>query len=164
MKKQILFILIVLFVLPVCGQRSLNRVIEKHNDGSVPYISVEDLNKLSDVILFDTREKREFDVSHIKNAVFVGYETFDINAVIRHHPEKNKTIVVYCSIGIRSEDIGKKLLSAGYTNVFNLYGGLFNWFEQDLPLYENSNEQTNRIHGFTPYWGKWLNKGQKIYD
>jgi len=32
---------------------------------------------------------------------------------------------VYCSLGIRSEVIAKKLKKAGYTNVFNLYGGIF---------------------------------------
>ena len=36
-------------------------------------------------------------------------------------------IIVYCSIGVRSEDIGEKLKELGYTKILNLYGGIFDW-------------------------------------
>ena len=34
-------------------------------------------------------------------------------------------IVVYCSVGIRSQRVGQQLLEAGYTQVWNLRGGIF---------------------------------------
>ena len=41
--------------------------------------------------------------------------------------DKNKPIVVYCTTGFRSEEAYKKLKKIGYTNVYNLYGGLDNY-------------------------------------
>ena len=57
------------------------------------------------VTFFDAREPREYDVSHIENALLVGYNHFDINTV-KNIP-KDKKIIVYCSMGYRSEKITK---------------------------------------------------------
>ena len=51
---------------------------------------------------------------------------------------KSDTIVLYCSIGYRSEKIGEKLVEMGYGHVFNLYGGIFEWVNRDLPVYNAS--------------------------
>jgi rhodanese-related sulfurtransferase len=77
----------------------------------------------SSTVLIDSREKREFEVSHIDNAVWVGYDTFKMKR-IKHIP-KDQKIVVYCSVGYRSEKIAEKLIKKGYTKVSNLYGGVF---------------------------------------
>ncbi len=49
-------------------------------------------------------------------------------------------VVVYCSVGYRSEKIAEKLKAAGYKNVFNLYGGIFEWENQNLPVYDSNGE------------------------
>jgi rhodanese-related sulfurtransferase len=36
-------------------------------------------------------------------------------------------VIVYCSVGYRSEKIGEKLQKLGFQNVHNLYGGIFQW-------------------------------------
>ena len=81
----------------------------------------------TNAFILDAREKEEYSTSHLKNAIFVGHTTFELDSVLTKIPNKNSEIVVYCSIGIRSETIASKLKKAGYSNVFNLYGGIFEW-------------------------------------
>ena len=76
---------------------------------------------------------------------------------------KSDTIVVYCSIGYRSERIGEKLLAAGYKNVFNLYGGIFDWKNNDRVVVDSKNEPTEKVHSYNKTWGLFLDKGEKVY-
>ena len=128
----------------------------------VPLISVEDLIKLNkkEVYILDTREEEEFNVSHLKNARNVGYFWFDMRKI--YDIPISATIVLYCSVGMRSEKIGKKLLEAGYKNVYNLYGSLFEWVNQGKPVYKNNDVQTSEIHTYTESWSRWLSRGTKV--
>ena len=47
--------------------------------------------------------------------------------------QPDKTIILYCASGKRSESAGKKLLELGYREVFNL-GGLKDWEAAGLPV------------------------------
>lgn len=129
-----------------------------------PTISCTDASKKvdnTDVVFLDTREQKEFNISHIKGAKCVGYDKFSMTSV-KSIP-KNAEIIVYCSIGARSQTIGEKLKAAGYTNVKNLYGGFFQWNNSGLPKVNSSGKATSKIHGFSKDWGKWLTKGTIVY-
>ena len=119
------------------------------------------LTTTSNVYFLDTREQKEFDVSHIKGAQCVGYDNFKMSS-IRSIP-KDATIIVYCSIGARSQTIGEKLVKAGYKNVSNLYGGFFQWSNSGLPKYTSDDKMTQKIHGYSKEWGKWITKGVVVY-
>jgi len=128
-------------------------------------MSVEELkmNRLNDsVIILDAREKVEFDVSHLPESIFVGYSNFSEDQFSQKFKDKSASIVVYCSIGIRSESIAEKLQKAGYTNVSNLYGGIFEWKNTGFKVFSNGKE-TNKVHTFSKNWAKYLEKGEKIY-
>ena len=112
-------------------------------------------------VYLDTREKAEYNVSHIKGATWVGYDHQDLSNL---SISKSTKIITYCSVGYRSEKTAQKLNSLGYTNVSNLYGGLFEWVNQDLPIYDSANNKTEKIHAYNYSWGKWLNKGVKVYN
>ena len=71
---------------------------------------------------------------------------------------------MYCSLGIRSEDIAEKIQAAGFSNVFNLYGGIFEWKNQDNTIVTEENTPTQKVHTFNKEWSKWLHKGIKIYE
>jgi len=71
---------------------------------------------------------------------------------------------VYCSLGVRSEDIAEQLRDSGYTNVYNLYGGIFEWKNKNFNIYNTNNELTENIHAFSKQWSKWLTKGEKTYE
>lgn len=160
------FLIVFLVTINCFSQKNLKQLLKKHNTEKIPYISVDSLQKItSRVILLDAREQKEFKVSHLKNAICVGYDNFKINKTIQNLPsDKNTKIVVYCSLGIRSEDVADKLKKAGYTNIYNLYGGIFEWKNKDNTVVNSKNNVTNKIHTFNKEWSKWLLKGEKIYE
>ncbi|WP_194974101.1 rhodanese-like domain-containing protein [Aquiflexum lacus] len=135
-------------------------LLKGYYDKDFPVVYPDQEKILESAILLDTREKEEFEVSQLKGATWVGYETFSMES-LKDIP-KDETIVVYCSIGARSQDIGKKLKSAGYQEVYNLYGGIFHWVNEDNPVYNNE-EETEEVHAFSRIWGIWLEKGKKVY-
>ena len=117
-----------------------------------------------EVILLDTRETEEFTVSKIEGAIQVGYNEFSSEKVLEQIQPTDDLIVVYCSLGIRSEEIGEKLKKAGFTNVRNLYGGIFEWKNNEYPVVDSGGNTTEKVHPFSKAWGKWLLKGEKAYE
>lgn len=132
-------------------EKKLNTILSY----SVPLISVDDLQKYKDrYIILDTRESKEYQTSHIRNALFTGYDEPDF-AVLKDLP-KGQPIVVYCSVGYRSEKIGAQLKKMGFTEVYNLYGSLFEWANKGYPLVSENDTQTDTIHTFNKRWSKWV--------
>jgi len=146
------------------AQETLAELLKTYNSDSIPYISVTELDKIQkNIVLLDAREKNEFLVSHIDNAKFVGYNRFKTKNFKKLNLQKSDTIVVYCSLGVRSEDIAQKIKKIGYPNVYNLYGGIFEWKNNDLPVVDTNQQPTENVHAFSKEWGKWLLKGKKVY-
>lgn len=126
---------------------------------SVPLIGVSELKDIQrEVYIFDTREWDEYQVSHIKGASYLGYDNFDKNR-LKNVP-KDATIVLYCSVGYRSEKIGNKLKQLGYYKVFNLYGSIFEWVNQGNPIVDMNGNATNRLHTYNKAWSKWVEPGK----
>ena len=113
------------------------------------------------IVLLDTRGKVEYDVSHIQGAKFIEYESYSSND-FKHIP-KNARIIVYCSVGYRSERVGEKLLELGYKNVHNIYGGIFEWKNAGFEVVNKFNQPTDSVHTYNKSWAKWLVKGIKVY-
>jgi len=166
MRIVIALLLICCIYTPIISQNSIESVLKKYNKNSVPYISVKELSSSTQsYTLLDTREKEEYDVSKLKNATFAGYTKFNLDTIKNNYPDKNTPIVVYCSIGVRSEKIGEKLLKAGYTHVKNLYGGIFEWKAKGNTVFDSQNKETEKVHAYSKYWGKLLtNDAEKIYS
>lgn len=127
---------------------------------SVPEISVDEASRRDSVVYLDARSLEEFAVSRIPGAYWVGFDDFSldrVSAVPRHHP-----VVVYCSVGYRSEKITEDLRAAGFREVSNLYGGIFEWVNQGLPV-EDRLGPTMKVHAYNRAWGRWLLRGDKVY-
>ncbi len=164
MRKIIVVLLLILLPFLATSQDSLDELLDQYNNESIPYISVTELSTIeSEVILLDAREVNEYNTSHLKNAIHVGYDHFDIDTVYKQNIDKKSKIIVYCSLGIRSEDVSEILKEAGYNNIYNLYGGIFEWKNKDHKVVDSDENETDKIHAFSKQWGKWLHKGKKIY-
>ncbi len=130
---------------------------------SVPEISINKAQQQVENTLFlDARELKEYQVSHIPNAKHVGYDSFNLNKV--SEVSKEQPIIVYCSVGYRSEKIAKKLLDIGYTNVSNMYGGIFEWVNNNHTIVKQTHK-TDSIHSYNKIWGKWITNKEivKVY-
>ena len=88
-------------------------------------ITIQELkNKVSQgAILIDVRSNQEYREGHLQGAVNIP--DFEVqNKIQREVPKKNQLIVLYCQYGGRSRSTMGILKKLGYTNVYNLYGGL----------------------------------------
>ncbi len=147
-------------VIGVAQETTFDTMLYNTLEKTVPFISIHQLkNNYSTYTILDTREMKEYEISHLKNSIHVGFDNFNSNKAF----PKNKPIVVYCSIGYRSEKIGELLIQKGYT-VFNLYGGIFNWINTNNTVVNTSNLITKNIHPYNKKWSKWLTTGIKTYD
>jgi len=165
MKLTNLFILLFFIAINVSAQKTLDDLLQQYNTHSISYTSVEELKMLQtneEILILDAREKQEYDVSHIPGSKYVGFNNFDIEKISKEIINKNTQIVIYCSLGIRSEKIGEKLEKEGYTNVKNLYGGIFEWKNKGYIVVDNTGKETEDIHTFSPAWSKWLTNGNKV--
>lgn len=123
---------------------------------SVPTMEVSELHKIQEeVYIFDTRKRPEYLVSHLPNARFLNYPTIDTSVLQGVLP--TDTIVLYCSVGYRSERIGEVLREKGFLHVYNLYGSIFEWANQGYPIVDQHGLPTRRIHTFNRRWSKWVN-------
>jgi len=127
---------------------------------SVPHITVDELKEMDGVCLLDARELEEYEVSHIEGAQYIGYN--DFNKKTLENIPKEQTVVIYCSVGYRSEKISEKLQRMGYTNVYNLYGSIFEWVNQGNAVVDK-NGTTTLVHTYNKRWSKWLKNGQAVY-
>ncbi len=133
-------------------------------DFSVDTIKARELNRLmqeDSIVILDAREPEEYSISHIKGAINIGYDNFSLDSV--KGISKDSKIVIYCSVGYRSEKTGEKLNADGFKDVSNLYGGIFEWINQELPVYDISENETEDAHAYSKEWGKWLIRGLKKY-
>lgn len=130
---------------------------------TVPEMNVTTLkDNLETYVLLDAREEEEFSVSHIPNAKYIGYDYFTSDSLAKI--DKSQPIVVYCSVGYRSEKISEKLQKLGYKEVYNLYGGIFEWVNQGNAVVSGElGETTEQVHAYDRVWGTWLKKGEKVY-
>ncbi len=113
------------------------------------------------VILLDTRTLTEYQVSHLPGARFVDFGTFE-KADFKDVP-RDRPVVVYCSVGYRSERVGERLRTLGFRDVRNLYGGIFQWVNEGHAVY-NAQGRTKDVHPYSVLWSPWLKKGRKVYE
>lgn len=167
MKHKILYLLLSLIGISGYSQKSLDQTLKKHNKNKILYISATELRMFQEqgnTVILDSREQKEFNVSHISSAAFVGYDHFSIKEISEIVKSKDTPIVVYCTLGIRSEVIADKLIKAGYSNVKNLYGGICEWKNKNYTVVDPSGNETENVHTFSKEWKKWLKNGTAVYE
>ncbi len=165
MKRILLISLLILWKVSLYGQETLEEVLNKYNHKKVPYIAVTELQNLqqkNNIVILDSRDLIEFKVSHIEGAILVGYDHFKLSS-LPDSIDKNSPIVVYCTLGVRSEVIANQLIENGYTDVKNLYGGICEWKNKDYVVIDSIQRMTENIHVYSKKWEKWLTKGNPIF-
>ncbi len=153
-------------MVPGFAQTDFDKMLDSMYKKSVPLIAPEALQELlagqEKMVVLDIRSEKEFVVSHIKGAELIDYDSFSKKKV--KHLDKNTKVIVYCSVGYRSERIGEKLQAMGFSDVNNLYGGIFQWKNEDFEVVDPKGINTDYVHTYNEKWSKWLKNGIKVYE
>src|SRR6185503_16675214 len=82
-----------------------------------------------DVVILDVRSNYEHNLGKFKNAVTLDIENFrDFPAKINELAKyKDKKILTYCTGGIKCEKASALLLHEGFTDVYQLHGGIIKY-------------------------------------
>jgi len=84
-----------------------------------------------DFVIIDARNGYESSIGKFKNAVTPPLETFRDwkNFADEIEEYKDKTVVTYCTGGIRCEKASAYLVERGFKNVYQLEGGIWNYIQ-----------------------------------
>jgi rhodanese-related sulfurtransferase len=104
-------------------------------------------------VLLDVRTPEEWDVSRLPGARRVEPKA-DAGSAAAGLP-KDTPIVTYCAVGYRSGEMADRLRAAGFTNVRNLEGSIFQWANEHRPLTRDK-EHVTQVHPYNSFWGRLL--------
>ena len=105
-------------------------------------------------VLLDVRTSDEWNVSHLSGARQVEPDASAENSTTGL--AKETPIVTYCAVGYRSGEMAERLRAAGFTNVRNLEGSIFQWANEHRPLVHRDQPVT-QVHPYSNFWGRLLN-------
>lgn len=91
------------------------------------------LLQTSNALLLDVRTPDEFGQGHLKGALNVDIR----DAVFKQriaNLDKTKPVFVYCLAGSRSAEAVKALQQQGFTEIYDLKGGILKWGAAEKPL------------------------------
>jgi rhodanese-related sulfurtransferase len=101
--------------------------------GSVDALAATDLINHREALVVDVRPAADFAKGHIINAVNMPMNGFQ-KQIPTLHKHKDKPIVVSCRSGSQSSMACRQLRKEGFTEVYNLRGGILAWQSANLPL------------------------------
>ena len=139
--KQI-FAACLLIALAGCGRQNVARVVPSKQEAPASEnapaktqraqyrrISAREAKAMLDAnsgaILLDVRTEAEFRAQRIPGSILLPVNEVEAKAAAML-PDKNALILVYCRSGNRSRAAATKLISLGYTNVYD-FGGIIEW-------------------------------------
>jgi len=142
MNKKLGFFLVIIFF--VLYSASVVHAVDKTPEqvvreakASVSEVSIDEVKKMidnrEDIILLDVRDSEEYETGHIPGAINIsrGSLDFKVHLIV---PDKNKRIIVYCGLDLRSPLATKSMNDLGYKKAVNMIGGLKAWKEAGYPV------------------------------
>lgn len=118
---------------PVPENLTLTALRDDYDAGAcaTPLLQLLDVQELQqwleegrDFQLLDVREKDEWDICHIEGALHIPMRRVEASF---SSLSRQKPLAVICHHGMRSRAIAELLLQNGFTNVFNVTGGIHAW-------------------------------------
>jgi len=92
--------------------------------------------ELDDVQLVDVRTPEEYKEGFIENSQNIDYQSPTFEDDIKKL-DKSKPVILYCKSGNRSAKCAKKLIEAGFEQVYELEGGITEWKYKGLDVIVN---------------------------
>ena len=155
---------LIVFACALLGLRSVDWFLLKkslrHKFTKIEWISTSELadwladKRRSAPVLLDVRTPEEWNVSHLPGARRV--EPNASAESVGGGLSKETPIVTYCAVGYRSGEMAERLRAAGFANVRNLEGSIFQWANEHRPLVHDD-ERVSTVHPYNTFWGRLLN-------
>uniref|UniRef100_A0A7V4AN20 Rhodanese-like domain-containing protein n=1 Tax=Thermus tengchongensis TaxID=1214928 RepID=A0A7V4AN20_9DEIN len=122
MTRRALLALLPLVLLVACGPK-----------GSYQNVGPEELYRAleSGAVVVDVRTPQEFAAGHVPGAINLPVEAI---ASWADQVPKDKPVYLYCRSGNRSRQAAEYLKKKGYTNLYNLEGGILAIQREGFPL------------------------------
>ncbi|MFZ3167386.1 MAG: rhodanese-like domain-containing protein [Candidatus Methanoperedens sp.] len=82
-----------------------------------------------EVFILDVRTKKEYEAGHIKGSTLLAVQNIPKQELVEKLKEipKDRKILVYCRSGQRSAKASGILIENGYSQVYNMQGGITEW-------------------------------------
>ena len=85
------------------------------------------------MVLLDTRNDYEYEVGRFKDSLHLGTKHFsEFEADLKKAPQEwqNTPVITFCTGGIRCEKAAPLMLKKGFQEVYQLDGGILNYFKK----------------------------------
>ena len=102
---------------------------------------IEHENKYPNLVILDVRTPCEFEKGHLYNAILIPHDELEVR-ISELEEYKNSDIIVYCKSGGRSQQASEILMACGFTNVYNMLGGIIAWVDAEYPIYTTYHHAT----------------------
>lgn len=102
---------------------------KKPKSNAVKILSTQDFKlqmQEKNIQLIDVRTPAEFNSGHIKGAKNIDFFSGKFNVEF-NKLNKEKPVYVYCRSGSRSRQTANKLATMGFTEIYDLKGGILNY-------------------------------------
>ena len=102
-----------------------------------------------DVVILDVREPSEFATGHVPGAINVPLGEIRMGRTLPECPDLDKTVLIYCRSGRRSDIGGRIMAASGYRDVRNFLGVLCGFLQRCavLQLLHGQPNQQALTHG-----------------
>lgn len=149
MNKQNLVYLVSFLVLLIAIMIFASR--SGDSPAGIQNVTVEEAKKMvgkEDAFILDVRTPSEFNSSRIEGATLIsvtnsGGSSLSPDQLLEsriNEVPKDKKILVYCRSGHRSTSASKILVNAGYSQVYNMEGGINAWTGAGYPVVSSENQ------------------------
>lgn len=103
------------------------------------------IEEVADAQIVDVRTPQEFEKGHIENALNLNWNGNEFDKQLATL-DKTRPVFVYCLSGGRSGSAVSKMKKEGFTNIYEMPGGMMEWRANNLP---ETVKNTNTSGGMT---------------
>ena len=137
MRRILLPLLVLGLFLASCGTATQTDVSTTTETGVIT-VSAADAYAITaappaDLVVLDVRTPEEFSEGHLDGAINIDFYEPDFGTNLASL-DKDVPYVLYCRSGNRSGTTAQEMRSLGFTEVYEVDGGILSWLDNGLPL------------------------------
>ena len=129
-RKLFALVLVLGVLVTACSSGSDTATIETVSPEQAAEVIADDPAGL---VILDIRTPEEFDEVRLDGAINIDYYDSDFADQL-DSLDKDDPYVMYCRSGNRSADAVKTMKDLGFTEVYEIDGGIVNWIESGHPV------------------------------